>query len=450
MSVDVEAIYAVVFALGWTVIHSLWQCSLIALLALAISKMTALNNANLRCNLYSLSMAICGAWSTLTFSQLYQSPIAQDVSIPATDRMSETMAAWTASELSVDMRFLAWIVLFWLIGVLFFLTKLVVEVVRGWLLKRHSTEIRNTEWQMTLMRLKENIGVRKEIVMRLSQTLAIPCVIGYFKPVILLPSSVFLGLSPVQIEMIILHELAHIRRNDVLINYLQVTLKIVFFFHPAVFYLSRRIDLEREHACDDLAVQACGDVFSYARTLQACAEMNLSMSHQVVLGNQLFERNTMLKQRVFRLFIKEAKPQQIFKKTASVFSLLALSLIIASCSLFKLNETDLDIRGKGVRFEISIKKNGEILSQPVLLSEFGQKASVEVDSQIKIVNMAQKPQGQRSYVESLIYQNGDRGWILIQQLEMSAAIAQTPSFEYTTPDKQYRIVIKQRLADLPR
>lgn len=450
MSVDAETISSIVFALGWTVIHSIWQCSLIALFALAISQLTALNNSSLRCNLYSLSMVICGVWSTLTFSQLYKSRVTQDIIAPTTGRLTETMAAWSASELPVEMRFLVWIALFWGIGILFFLVKLVTEVMHSWLLKRHSTEIRNAEWQITLTRLKKNIGVSRDVAIRLSQKLSIPCVVGYFKPVILLPSSVFLGLSPLQIEMIVLHELAHIRRNDVLINYVQIVLKIVFFFNPALLYLSRCTDLEREHACDDLAVQACGDAFLYARTLQVCAEMNLSVSRQIAFGNQLFERNTMLKQRVFRLFMREVKSQHGFKKTASVFGLLVLSLTIASCSLLKLNEADLDIRGKGVRFEISIKRNGEILAQPVLLSEFGQKASVEVDNQIKIVSIAQKPQGQRSYVESLIYQNGDKGWILIQQLDMSAAIAQTPSFEYTTPDKQYRIVIKPRLADIPR
>ncbi|MBC3877032.1 M56 family metallopeptidase [Undibacterium sp. FT79W] len=450
MSVDAETISSIVFALGWTVIHSIWQCSLIALFALAISQLTALNNSNLRCNLYSLSMVICGAWSTLTFSQLYKSRVTQDIIAPTTGRLTETMAAWSASELPVEMRFLVWIALFWGIGILFFLVKLVTEVIRSWLLKRQSTEIHSAEWQIALARLKKNIGVSRDVAICLSQKLSIPCVVGYFNPIILLPSSVFLGLSPLQIEMIILHELAHIRRNDVLINYVQIVLKIVFFFNPALLYLSRCTDLEREHACDDLAVQACGDAFLYARTLQVCAEMNLSVSRQIAFGNQLFERNTMLKQRVFRLFMREVKSQQGFKKTASVFGLLVLSLTIASCSLLKLNEADLDIRGKGVRFEISIKRNGEILAQPVLLSEFGQKASVEVDNQIKIVSIAQKPQGQRSYVESLIYQNGDKGWILIQQLDMSAAIAQTPSFEYTTPDKQYRIVIKQRLADLPR
>jgi beta-lactamase regulating signal transducer with metallopeptidase domain len=148
------------------------------------------------------------------------------------------MAAWSASEQPVEMRFLVWIALFWGIGILFFLVKLVTEVMHSWLLKRHSTEIRNAEWQITLTRLKKNIGVSRDVAIRLSQKLSIPCVVGYFKPVILLPSSVFLGLSPLQIEMIVLHELAHIRRNDVLINYVQIVLKIVFFLiqHCFIFH----------------------------------------------------------------------------------------------------------------------------------------------------------------------------------------------------------------------
>jgi beta-lactamase regulating signal transducer with metallopeptidase domain len=87
------------------------------------------------------------------------------------------------------------------------------------------------------------------------------------RPVILLPASALTGLSPQQLEAIIAHELAHIRRHDYLINLLQTVVETLLFYHPAVWWVSRRIRQEREHCCDDLAVAVCGDALTYARAL---------------------------------------------------------------------------------------------------------------------------------------------------------------------------------------
>ena len=86
-----------------------------------------------------------------------------------------------------------------------------------------------------------------------------PTVIGWLKPVVLLPASALAGLAPQQLEAILAHELAHIRRHDYLVNLLQTLVETLLFYHPAVWWLSRRIRIERENCCDDLAVSLCGD-----------------------------------------------------------------------------------------------------------------------------------------------------------------------------------------------
>jgi hypothetical protein len=95
----------------------------------------------------------------------------------------------------------------------------------------------------------------------------VPTVIGWLRPVILLPASTLTGLSAAQIEALLAHELAHIRRYDYLINLLQTAVETLLFYHPAVWWISRQIREEREHCCDDLAVAACGNVLIYARAL---------------------------------------------------------------------------------------------------------------------------------------------------------------------------------------
>jgi len=101
----------------------------------------------------------------------------------------------------------------------------------------------------------------------------VPTVIGWLRPVILLPASALTGLSAEQLEALLAHELAHIRRYDYLINLLQTTIETLFFYHPAVWWVSAQVRQEREHCCDDLPVAACGDVLTYARALTALEQL---------------------------------------------------------------------------------------------------------------------------------------------------------------------------------
>lgn len=110
-----------------------------------------------------------------------------------------------------------------------------------------------------------------------------------------------------------------------------------------------------------------------------------------------------------------------------------------------INEPDLDVTGKAVRFEVSIKKNGELIAHPAVVSEFGKAITVEVDKQIKVTSVAQKPKGQKSYVEASIYEFDGKNWVLTWNPNMQAWLTQTPSFEFTSQDQQYRVVIKPRL-----
>ena len=101
----------------------------------------------------------------------------------------------------------------------------------------------------------------------------VPTVIGWLRPVILLPAACLTGLTPAQLESIIAHELAHIRRHDYLINLLQSAVETLLFYHPAVWWVSRRIREERENCCDDLVVEVCGDRVGYARALATLEEL---------------------------------------------------------------------------------------------------------------------------------------------------------------------------------
>ena len=95
----------------------------------------------------------------------------------------------------------------------------------------------------------------------------VPTVVGWLRPAVILPVAALANLSPAQVEAVLAHELAHIRRHDYLVNLFQTLAETLLFYHPAVWWLSARIRTEREHCCDDVAVAVSGDAVGYARAL---------------------------------------------------------------------------------------------------------------------------------------------------------------------------------------
>jgi beta-lactamase regulating signal transducer with metallopeptidase domain len=124
-----------------------------------------------------------------------------------------------------------------------------------------------------MSRLSQRLGLRRTVQVLQSTLTHGPVVVGYLRPVILLPVSLVTSIPGSQLEMILLHELAHVRRHDFMINLLQVLIETLFFYHPAIWWLSRRIRTEREHCCDDLVVSLLGNGVEYGRALLAVEEL---------------------------------------------------------------------------------------------------------------------------------------------------------------------------------
>ncbi len=166
---------------------------------------------------------------------------------------------------------LPYVVLGWLVGVF----GLSAWHLGGWAqlqrLKRRMVRAVEAPLQRRLDELMTRLGVHRAIELFESALVEVPTVVGWLRPVILLPASALTGLSPDQLEAILAHELAHVRRYDYLVNIVQTIVEILGFYHPAVWWVSRRIRVERENCCDDLAVHVCGSSLQYARAL-ACME----------------------------------------------------------------------------------------------------------------------------------------------------------------------------------
>jgi beta-lactamase regulating signal transducer with metallopeptidase domain len=135
-----------------------------------------------------------------------------------------------------------------------------------------------SEVQEVCMALQRRLGLNLVIRYAQCQWLHAPAVIGWFRPIVFLPLTALTGLSEAQLQAVIAHELAHIRRLDSLVNAFQVMVETLLFYHPAVWWLNKRIRVERENCCDDVAIALCGNAVDYARALTLMAEWRVAPS----------------------------------------------------------------------------------------------------------------------------------------------------------------------------
>jgi beta-lactamase regulating signal transducer with metallopeptidase domain len=261
--------------LGWTLLHFLWQGILVAALyalarALAGGRISARGRYAIAC----ASLLAMTAAPAVTYWWLGDSGQAA--------RIGDS-TAWGARPLAPGVAYspvtdpwqqaMPGIVMAWFAGAAACSLRLLMGFISAAALRRSRHAPVLTEWQQTLDRLIERMHVSRSVRLLATDRVDSPSVIGWLRPVILAPVGVLCGLAPEQVEALLAHELAHIRRHDYLVNVLQGIAESLLFYHPAVWWISNQIRAEREHCCDDLAVAASGDVLVYARALAELESM---------------------------------------------------------------------------------------------------------------------------------------------------------------------------------
>lgn len=293
-------------AIGWALLHLLWQGVLVAAILAATLALMKNQKANLR------YLASCGALVTLlvllvatavraydptsasTAAGSFPSTVSMHAATlldttadlaPVTAKETLTTAQLFARAVATAAPHLPTIVMIWAIGVLLLSVRLLFGWIRAHELARRNATPAGREWQRAAARLSEALRLRRGVELLESAAVEVPTVIGFVKPVILLPVATLSGLSTDQIEMILAHELAHIRRHDFLINLLQAVVETLLFYHPAVWWISHRVRAEREHCCDDMAVAVCGNALQYARALTRLEELRVDPAHAFIAAN---------------------------------------------------------------------------------------------------------------------------------------------------------------------
>ncbi len=317
--------------LGSALVHFIWQGAALAVFLLITVALT--RNPRIRYTLGVLTLVLMALCPLATYVFFQRAPVA--VSTPAATLESPTIAP-AISNMTVALNtaapvtsfdLLTCLVWIWSAGVCLF----GVRAFGGWVmlhkLRQTAQEAISPAFVDRCRRLQQRIGVTALVRYAYSEMVEAPAVLGWFRPVVLIPLSAMSGLSLEQLEAIIAHELAHVRRYDALVNLFQIAIETILFYHPAVWWVNRVIRDERENCCDDIAVSVCGSPTEYARAL---ATMSSARPSWVVAAN-----GGALKARVGRLLGMQKMTQGMPRAGLAALALLCASCIVVAAGVFK-------------------------------------------------------------------------------------------------------------------
>ena len=287
---DMES-FQILYGLSQGLLHSLWQCAAVALLLAGALALLRGSSSNVRyvaaCCAMALMLLLPSAtvWKFLSSThgtqmedesevtgasgefrvgpspggRLYEKPVTPSAGPPQPVR-GESPAERAA-------RLLPWLTLVWLAGVMLLSARTLGGLVLARRMRLRGARPVTGLWRERAAEVARKLSVSGPVKVLESSLVSVPTAVGWLRPAILLPASAFTGLTPQQLEAVLAHELAHVRRHDYLVNVLQTGVETLLFYHPAVWWVSRQIRAEREHVCDDMAVRVTGDAMTYARAL---------------------------------------------------------------------------------------------------------------------------------------------------------------------------------------
>ena len=304
-------------ALGWALIHFIWQGLLIGAGYGASRYLLRSRPPVWRYVSGLIALVLLVAAPVWTFIQL----LGIDAAVPVALGPADVNAGWQVWAAQA----LPWVVIVWMIGV----CAVSARVVWGWLqlnrLRNQGTWDLPEGWNARIDRLKRAFGVTRNVLVRVSDQVLVPTVMGWMQPLILIPASVVTGLSPQQLELIIAHELGHIRRLDYVVNLLQVMVETLLFYHPIVHWISRHVREDRELCCDDLVLSTCGQPVDYAKALT-----NLETLRSGWLQPVLNATGGSLLKRVERILFRRDEDNQSSLGAQAMVGLLTLSVVVMS------------------------------------------------------------------------------------------------------------------------
>jgi beta-lactamase regulating signal transducer with metallopeptidase domain len=354
-----------VSALGWTLVHFVWQGTAMAAILAVANGILRRGSPRARYGAALVTLLAMLALPAATFLVVRESPrpaAAPAVVLSAVPAVSGAVAlvgerAAAALEANRPADYLPAVVAGWAAGVLL----LSLRTAFGWALvmrlRRSGRALAHLQDDVTAlarrMRMSRPVRVCESLLVE------VPTAIGWLRPIILLPPATLMGLTPGQLELVLAHELAHIRRLDQLVALLQAVAETLLFYHPAVWWVSHRLRVEREECCDDVAVAQCGNAFDYARTLTTLESLRLTAP-----GPVLALSGGSLSARVSRL-VSPARSESPARWPVAALVLLMAGLGLAAPASLRAGATR-DVAAPAERARAAAHAVSPALASPVL------------------------------------------------------------------------------------
>jgi bla regulator protein BlaR1 len=284
-----------VTAMGWTILHSLWQGAIIYATLLLVLLCIPKAKAIIKHNLAFGSMCFTFITFIITFALIFNRLELKKEVYRNLSRIIRDMPEVNNSISSKVEHLFPLLVCIYIIGMIIQFSIITFNYNRTSKLKRIGLSPVSPEWMKTFQSIISQMHFKRKIAFHLSTEVAVPLVIGFFKPVILFPVALVSNLELNQVEAILIHELSHIRRNDYLLNLIKKGIEAVLFFNPFIWLTGKFVQTEREHACDDNVLKITGAPLTYAHAL---LKLELLKSAQIPTlsmaaagsGQHLYER----------------------------------------------------------------------------------------------------------------------------------------------------------------
>lgn len=353
--------------LGWTLLHSIWQIALIAFVLFVLLKFFRASSANARYFVAVFALGLAVVLSVITFSQLtissnlnhLQNTIVNSdfkEKINGDFLQAEDFSTLGKSEIQIGeitdekplisienlqnifnenlSAVLPLLVILWFLGVMFFALRLIGGAWQLHIYKTREISEPTNEWLEKFAALCDKLKIRQTVKFLQSNLIETPVVIGWLKPAILVPASVFLNISPQQLETIIAHELVHIRRYDALVNLAQSFIEILFFYHPCVWWISSVIRNEREFAADEAVIKMLENShIVYANALANLEEIRLS-ANKTASSVLVAANGGNLMQRITKILQKNTERKHVNSAWSAMLALALLSAVLLTVFSF--------------------------------------------------------------------------------------------------------------------
>ncbi|MEM7293304.1 MAG: M56 family metallopeptidase, partial [Pseudomonadota bacterium] len=276
-------------ALGWALIHSLWQGLIVVVLVASLLKFVGHTHPKARYTICLGAMGVLLFATAATFvihnavpSELIpRTALVEKSDLAIADAYFDEGHLWRQEQRINPEHNRGWLpgvaALLWLVGVAVYYLRFLIGISRVNQLRTRGVQAAGSSLESMTLELAERAGVSSAVRVLLSNCVDVPVTVGWLKPCILVPASIATGFSTHDLEALIAHEMMHVRRRDYLVNIIQQLIEVALFFNPAVWWLSRHIRFERECCCDLGAAQLIGDTKQYATALARMEEQRAAL-----------------------------------------------------------------------------------------------------------------------------------------------------------------------------